>query len=256
MKIVRHTALCTLFQSAGVGARFATMLAAALAITPISAMAAAIVSGNPQAVSVDAQNSSVAEILAALGRDFNVHYRSSADLKTEITGTYEGSLRRVVTRILEGYNFIMKSSPGGIEVTVLGRRNAPAMSGVTITAKGTPTPQAVPKTAAAPSRVAQQPQAAPSGTAPATAAPAPAIKVAEGPMPVPTPTASGKSLPVPTPNTSVLVAPPVPAPGAAAGAVPEARPSKMAPPRPPQLGSAPANSPIPPGSATHAPGKN
>jgi hypothetical protein len=75
-------------------------------------------------VTLDVQDSSIGEILARLARDFNVHYRSSADLNRHLTGTYQGSLRQVVTRILDGYNFIIASSRGGMEVTILERQNA------------------------------------------------------------------------------------------------------------------------------------
>ena len=84
-------------------------------------MAGAKVSGSPEAVSLQAQNSSIAEIFEALGHDFNIYYRSSIELQNHISGNYVGSLRHVVTRILEGYNFIVKTSPGQMEVIVLGK---------------------------------------------------------------------------------------------------------------------------------------
>jgi hypothetical protein len=98
----------------------AAALVAALAITPASALAAVQVSGNPQAVSITAQNTSIEEILSTLVQEFNLHYRSSVNLERRITGTYQGSLRRVLTRILEGYNFVVKMSDGRIQLTVLG----------------------------------------------------------------------------------------------------------------------------------------
>jgi hypothetical protein len=98
----------------------AAALVAALAITPASALAAVQVSGNPQAVSITAQNTSIEEILSALVQEFNLHYSSSVNLERRITGTYQGSLRRVLTRILEGYNFVVKMSDGRIQLTVLG----------------------------------------------------------------------------------------------------------------------------------------
>jgi hypothetical protein len=254
MKSPRPAAFRTLFGSRGFG-RAAVTLAAALAIIPTSALAAANVSGSPQAVRIEAQNSSIEEILAALGRAFNVHYRSSADLKTQITGTYEGSLRRVVTRILEGHDFIVKSSPGGIEVTVLGTENAPVTSERPIAARAGPIPPAKPRLPAAPSQVAQQPGAAASDTASALAAPMPGMKLAEGPAPVPTPRPSASSLPAPVPDATASVAQPVPlAPGSATAPTPEPRPSNIAPPMPPLPGAGPANSPVPPAPTAHAKG--
>ena len=98
----------------------AAVLVASLAAPSVTAMAAALVSGSPQNVSVDAQNSSLKDILSALGKQFNVHYQSTANLDKQLSGTYEGSLRRVVARLLEGYNFIITTNQDMIEVTVLG----------------------------------------------------------------------------------------------------------------------------------------
>ena len=104
-------------------ARAAATLAAALAITPASALAAAQVSGNPQAVSITAQNTSIEEILSVLSHEFSVHYNSSVNLDRQLTGTFQGSLQGVLTRVLEGYNFVIKMSDGRTELTVLGTRN-------------------------------------------------------------------------------------------------------------------------------------
>lgn len=123
MNIPISSAFCSL--SPGLGTRAVAALGFTLAIAPISAIAAAQVSGNPAAVSIETQNTSVEEILSALGREFNVHYRSSANLEKQLTGTYQGSLQRELIRILEGYDFfISKMSDGRIEVTVLGTSHA------------------------------------------------------------------------------------------------------------------------------------
>jgi len=96
----------------------AIMLSVALAAAPTAALAEAQVRGSPEAVTIEAQNTSVEEILAALS-SFDVHYRSSANLQTRLTGNYEGSLRRVMKRVLEGYSYFVKTGDGRIDVTVL-----------------------------------------------------------------------------------------------------------------------------------------
>src|ERR1039458_7739685 len=85
------------------GARVAIVLGVAAALAPGSALAELQVGGSPQAVSIDAQNTSIKEILDALGKTFGVHFQSSANLEKQLTGTYEGSLPRVLMRVLEGY---------------------------------------------------------------------------------------------------------------------------------------------------------
>ena len=195
----------------------------------VTAMAAAQVSGNPQAVSVDAQNSSIKDILTALAKQFNIRYQSTANLDKEVTGTYEGSLPRVVARLLEGYNFIITTNQDVIEVTVLGTQgpktgvgpsqilasNAPAQPSQQTPLPAPPASGAVP----APSdRVAEVQQPRPMDKSASSPAPLPPFKVAESLTP--TPSDSPTAGPVPGPAT---VAAPEPKPSGA-GATPVAPP--------------------------------
>ena len=103
------------------------MLGVALAAAPTAALADAQVRGSPEAVTIEARNTSVEEILKALGGTFDVHYRSSANLQMQVTGNYEGSLQRVMKRILDGYSYFVKSGDGRIDLTVLDApRTAPS----------------------------------------------------------------------------------------------------------------------------------
>jgi hypothetical protein len=95
------------------------MLGVALAAAPTAALADAQVRGSPEAVTIEARNTSVEEILKALGGTFDVHYRSSANLQMRVTGNYEGSLQRVMKRILDGYSYFVKTADGRIDLTVL-----------------------------------------------------------------------------------------------------------------------------------------
>ena len=239
-----------------VGVGTAIAIAALMAVTPTMVCAKALVQGNPDAVSIEAQNTSIKEILAALGKSFNLRYQSSANLETQISGTYQGSLPQVVKRILEGYNFILKSNNGTIEISVLGQRNAPVVAGATPTKtapQASPAAQPSPTQAAKPNNdVAERPVVA-QGTAdttnhpvvaehPAAAAappvsrdssdaPVPIIKVAEGPTPpLPMPTTDAGSGPVPEVRTSTAVMPPMPTPGATPLPGPEPKPSTVEPP--------------------------
>src|SRR5262245_1567071 len=113
--------------------RAALLLSAAAAIAPTPALAEMQVRGSPDAVRIEARDAPVEEILAGLSRAFGMHYQLSTTLDKRLSGTYVGSLRRVVTRILDGYNFILKTDNGSIVVTVLGTPSAaaaaPASSG-------------------------------------------------------------------------------------------------------------------------------
>ena len=208
-------------------------LVAGLAAPSVTAMAAAQVSGSPQNVSVDAQNSSLKDILSALGKQFNIHYQSTANLDKQLSGTYEGSLRRVVARLLEGYNFIITTNQDMIEVTVLGTQSlqtggAPSpITGSNAAAQTaqpsqeTPTSQpANPATRVAPSPSARVAEQHPGSTDRASSSPAPLppFHVAEGPTPSDSPTAgpvpgpATASAPEPKPSTGAPVVPPMPGP--------------------------------------------
>ena len=103
------------------------MLGVALATAPTAALAEAQVRGSPEAVTIEAKNTSVEEILAALGGAFDVHYRSSANLQMRLTGNYEGSLHRVMKRVLDGYSYFVKTGDGRIDLIVLDApRTAPS----------------------------------------------------------------------------------------------------------------------------------
>jgi len=154
-------------------------LAAALAITPTSLLAEAQVQGGPEAVRIETQNSSIEEVLAALGNAFDLRYRSSANLAKQLSGTYEGSLQRVVARVLEGYDFILKSNKGKIELTVLGMRNAAPGAAVASSATNAAKPAAS-SSGAAPSKATERLASAPPPSPPSSAA----TKVAEAPLPV------------------------------------------------------------------------
>ena len=78
------------------------------------------VSGQADALIVETREASVEEILAALRASFNLHYRISGALNRVITGTYSGSLQRVVARLLEGHNYVMQASAGGGELIIFG----------------------------------------------------------------------------------------------------------------------------------------
>ena len=241
------------------GARVAIVLGVASALAPTSALAELQVGGSPKAVSIDAQNTSIKEILDALGKAFDVHFQSTANLEKRLTGTYEGSLTRVLMRVLEGYNVILKTNEDRIEVTVLGTRNVPATAGgspALTVATAAPISPASPVPASKPSDVAEQP-----ALATPAAQPSPVGKDIEPPMPAASSTASSPLIMLaegPTPPV-----PSTPSPGSAPNAFPEGHPSTVAPPSP-AVGSAPnafpvgrptANLPQVPGSATtNAPG--
>jgi hypothetical protein len=76
------------------------------------------VQGAARDVRVEAQDATVADILAALAQRFALRYRGSTGTRG-VTATFEGSLRHVVGRVLDGYNYVIQARDDGLEVIVL-----------------------------------------------------------------------------------------------------------------------------------------
>jgi hypothetical protein len=209
------------------------LLVAALAIAPTSVRAELQVRGNAQAVRIEARDTPVEEILAALDRALGMHYQLLVNLDKRVSGTYVGPLPRVLARILDGYNFILKTDNGSIAVTIVGTPDAaaaaPASSGPRVARQ--------PPAAAPPTEPPADAQGRARPTASASAAaPSPPVEPVEGaPFPTPAlPTSGAAPAPVPELKQSAAApAPPVPAVGSKAAPAPEP--------------GSPAGSPSPPG---------
>lgn len=86
------------------------------------ARAEVVMTGTPEAVRLEANQASLREILAALENSYGVRYRASIDLDRPITGTFSGSLARVIAHLLDGYDYVVKVSSGSVEITLLQSR--------------------------------------------------------------------------------------------------------------------------------------
>ena len=81
------------------------------------------VNGQPEAVHIEARDVPLQQVLDALQAKFNLRYRANDTLETRKTGTFSGPLQRVAARILDGYDFVMKITPQGIDLLVLRQRD-------------------------------------------------------------------------------------------------------------------------------------
>lgn len=93
--------------------------AAILIMWMFPAQAEAIVSGTEEQLSVEARDTTVPDVLAMLAEKFALRCHGLSSVGRPIAGTYAGSLRAVVARLLEGYDYVMKVEGGRIEVFVL-----------------------------------------------------------------------------------------------------------------------------------------
>jgi hypothetical protein len=196
----------------------AILLGGALAIATTPALAELRVRGSPEAVIIETRDTPVEEVLAALSRTFNMRYQSSINLDKRLSRTYAGPLLRVLPRILDGYNFVLKTDNGHIVVAVLGTPNGPA----TVPASSAPRVVRQPAQGAAQARGAGEGLARPQVSA-TTAAPLPVVERAEGPsFPTPArPSSGAPPAPVPELRQSEAAAPAPPEPGSKIGPAPE-----------------------------------
>jgi hypothetical protein len=98
-------------------------------VVPSAATAETQVTGGAEAVRLEASDATVDEAFAALGAAFGLRYRSAVALDRRITGTYQGSIEHVISRLLVGYNFFIVTSSGSAQVIVVGNPSATAEGG-------------------------------------------------------------------------------------------------------------------------------
>ena len=104
-----------------------SLIALLVAALPGHAIAADIrVQGSENAVRVEAHDATRGEILAALAGQFALSYRGTTDSRA-LTATFEGPLREVVRRVLEGYNYVINTRDGALEVVVVSPESSRAV---------------------------------------------------------------------------------------------------------------------------------
>src|SRR5262245_25508300 len=96
------------------------LMTIALAALPAGSAAAEVnLTGDSKAVQIEAHDASIEDVMAALGSHFGLQYRGTATLERRISGSYRGTLQHVIRRVLDGYDFIMRTNVDDVEVTVL-----------------------------------------------------------------------------------------------------------------------------------------
>jgi hypothetical protein len=110
------------------GGHVCRFLAAVLAFTVTAAHAEVRVSGDASALRVDAGGSNVAEVLAALESAVQIRVSSSVIVDRPVAGTFTGSLGQVLTRVLDGYNYVIRRQDTLTEVKILGARGERAVA--------------------------------------------------------------------------------------------------------------------------------
>lgn len=96
-----------------------------LLLAPPLAHAEVLLEGSADAIRLEANQASVDEILAALGRSYQVRYRTALALDRSITGSYSGPLAQVIARVLVGYDYVARISPDAVEIAYIRPQGSP-----------------------------------------------------------------------------------------------------------------------------------
>jgi hypothetical protein len=108
----------------------ALKLALTIALTPAFATCAyaeVLVEGNLESVRVITNGADVAEVLSVLAKNFNVKYRTEILLNAAADGSYSGSVRQVLSHLLNGYTYVIKNERESTEIVVFGYRGESAV---------------------------------------------------------------------------------------------------------------------------------
>ena len=90
---------------------------------PTIASAEVHVEGSPALVRVSTSRDTISDVLSALAATFNVQYRTAIPLDAAADATYSGSLQQVISRLLDGYNYMVKTDDSKTtEIVVFGTR--------------------------------------------------------------------------------------------------------------------------------------
>jgi hypothetical protein len=75
------------------------------------------------AMHLHAENARLSEVLAAISAQFKVLYPSHPSLERPISGTYSGTLRHVLSRILDRSNYVLRFSGEEVEIKIFDVQN-------------------------------------------------------------------------------------------------------------------------------------
>src|SRR6267154_2074606 len=85
------------------------------------------IEGTPAAVRIATDQAAISDVLSAFAATFKVTYRTAIPLDAAADATYAGSFGQVISRLLAGYNYVVKKDGETTEITVFGRRGEVAI---------------------------------------------------------------------------------------------------------------------------------
>jgi hypothetical protein len=96
-------------------------------------------SGTPDRVVLQTYDATMPEILSALRSTFDLQVKLQGATARRFTGVYTGPVRRVLSRLLAGDDYILRTASDGISLRLFGKSaadSAAAPSGLTVAVQG------------------------------------------------------------------------------------------------------------------------
>jgi len=99
-----------------------------LALTTATASRAEThVDGPADSIRMELRDASVQEAIEALAARYHVRLHAQTPLERRISGDFAGPLPRVLSRLLDRYDYVVRSADGALDVVVLGNRRGQAV---------------------------------------------------------------------------------------------------------------------------------
>jgi hypothetical protein len=95
-----------------------------LLVCVASARADAQLSGTEDHVVLRAKDATLAEILSGIRSALNLRVGLNGSTERQFTGAYTGTLRRVLSRLLDGEDYVISSAPDGINIVLVSPKGA------------------------------------------------------------------------------------------------------------------------------------
>jgi hypothetical protein len=101
-------------------------------LPPAPPRIAVTVDGLSSAIRLDVHHATLEDILSALAGPCNLTHSSSIALADLREGTYSGSLERVISRLLDGYDYVIRRERDHLDLWVLGKSGEQATPSPTL----------------------------------------------------------------------------------------------------------------------------
>jgi hypothetical protein len=98
----------------------ATTLLLAWCLSVERSAAEVSLSGTPDRVVLRTQDATLTEIVAALRSTFDLEVKLNGATARMFTGMYSGSVRQVLSRLLTGQDYVLRSAADGMNITLFG----------------------------------------------------------------------------------------------------------------------------------------